>query len=478
MSILNKYEDKIKETLWEKTYPYVSEFVSKDEFNKTLNNIFDIMTFDDEQDDITLSDNCNKLYSLWRKNKYRWVFEDITIEDKNSPYYQEIFVIAKGLYDGPDGETKFREAYKVNTLSEYQQKIEEHLKCWRKEQEQSIFTYRYLKAKTTKQINFSLKTEMKYFILKEGLSCHEEELRPKDLLTQMSSLASFNFPVDSTNRQTFGSKKVVVKGRTYLINEYHVDDKSDFVSNLDITDLKTNALGSLLQDEKVINYTDFRILMFLVMKLIELGLSTREISTSIAEIRDSCGFAKNQHSNSEIKDSLRKLRHFTADFIIGEDTGFTYGFVDNLVYSIDKKNKSRLYDILMNQDIFNQLIQAKTISMYKSTVQKLKGKASLILIYKLQSERFSLHSKNKNNMKMEINYQYFRGAIRFQNKQIIRNIQVIEKALDEILETGVTLKSYKRVSDMFHLEFYPLTPSEQADLLPSAFKQNDIFALR
>lgn len=479
MNILMKYEDKIKETLKEKMYPCLSEFFTEKKFNNTLDDVFIETNIEVEQGEALLLETHNKFYYKWRNNKYRWVQEDRSIDDINSVYYQEIFVIAKGLYAGPNGEVHFKEAYKVENLTQYQQKIDKILNVWRKDKEQSIFTYRYLNSKTIKQLDFALNAEMKYFIMKESLKYQDQELRPKALLTSMSSLASFDFPIDYTNKLVFGAKEVVADDRTYISNEYHIDDKSNFISNLDITELKTNALGTLLQNEKVINYIDFRILMYLVMKLIERGLSTREVNTTTAEIRDFCGFTKTKHNNREIKNSLRKLTNLTAEFFIGKRKGFSYRFIDNLFFdNTDNINQSESFNILMNQDILNQLIQEKTISMYKSSVEKLKGKASLILIYKLQSERFKLFSEEKSDMKMKINYEYFRGAFRFGNKQIIRNLQVIEKALDEILETGVTLKSYKRMKDDFHLEFYPLTLAEQKDLLPSGLKQDNLFTIQ
>lgn len=101
--------------------------------------------------------------------------------------------------------------------------------------------------------------------------------------------------------------------------------------------------------------------------------------------------------------------------------------------------------------------------MYTDVINNLKLESSRILIFRLQKERINCYTENKTTFNTDLNY--FKRALYLTNKRKDRNIKVIEKALDEIVEHKVTLKSYKRRGDMFELEFYPITEREKRDLL-------------
>ena len=426
--------------------------IIKNTIEKIMDNLVNIVDIDKE----ALSLVSDRI----QKTKRRWIKRE---EEANVGFAKEID-LAKQLFKMVDDEKKFKITFEVDNPDELIELRKEEMEEWKNDRDRLLGEFIYIKSKHLSQIQAAIKNDIEclsYKYIKDNIS-HYNSLKISEMPHTIQAI-----PVDYTNKSLIGDGinpetiGVQKENEQYFVNKYYIGESTIFESVVDAQILKT---GTLRNAVKMLNTYDRRILLYLLSSRDELSFcSTREVIVSIGDIVKNCFQSQGAKNYLRAKESLFKMQYLTTGVIDDELKGFTIKILDNVeIYNINGREDAR---VIFNIDIVNDFVNRKTTSMYKDVIDRFKLPASEILIFKLQKERISLHSKRANPMSIKVNLSFFRSCLFFSNKQKVRNIEIVENSLKEIVDSKITLKSYKRKGDVFELEFYPFTEKEELDLL-------------
>lgn len=448
----------IKEKIKEKIKDIYNKYLSKDE---NLDIFIDKIVSEADSEILSYSEindvAFKNLISRIRRTKSRWVEKE---QKERLGLYNEVYIVGKGLYE--ISEEKFFGAYKLNNPEElYKEKLKE-LKKWRENDDTLLIDFLYINVKMKYQIKSALINDCKFLYVKYI----EEELenKKKNLVTKFPKVMS-NVPYDHTNRAKLNLQKIgTSKGvPVHYVDKYLIDDKHVFESLIDAKHLKDSFIKGIVG---ALNEIDFSTFMNLLSLADESFYTTREIIVPTRKLVVLHFGEKNTGAKNylAIRDSLFKMQYLTIGVIDASKRGFSLKILDNVdIYSIDNKEMVR---VLVNEDIVRQIVENNTINMYSDVINGFKLNASRLLIMKLQMERISLSSQSSQGgpLVKKVAFNFFRGVLYFSDKKKYRNIKTVENALNEIMESKITLKSFIRKGDIFQLEFYPISQKEKRDL--------------
>lgn len=397
-------------------------------------------------------EDVQKKFQRIHRTKYRWFNKE---QEKGSELMKEIDA-AKRLYKtlSLNGElNKIKLLYgNIESYKDIEITMKKKFKTWL-QNEFLLTDFRYLSTKKKHQIKKAFYNDAMYICF-QLLNQKYPHGKRSDVTEYPYSMTTI--PIDQTNRVKFDTSKLIIKSENekYFRNLYVIDDDSIMHSLVDIEVLQKMFMAKTL---RVLGERDVNIFFSVLSKRKSDFFATRTIEVNIGSIVKDVYKSKNKANYLRVKDSLYKMSYLTTGIVNRSLDGFTFRLLDKVT------TKGNTAYVVVSSDVVNDFLEDRTVKMYTDVINNLKLESSRILIFRLQKERINCYTENKTTFNTDLNY--FKRALYLTNKRKDRNIKVIEKALDEIVEHKVTLKSYKRRGDMFELEFYPITEREKRDLL-------------
>lgn len=457
-----KLSMKIKEELisilkdrLENKYKTIMPYFADISFDDFLNDI--IIEIENEVSTLTeiTKEDVQKKYQRIHRTKYRWYNKEL---EEGSEFMKDIDA-AKRLYKNLllGGELdKFKLLYgNVECYEDIESVMKKEFKSWLSN-EFVLTDFKYLNTKGKHQIKKAFYNDAMYicFNLLNDKYPHGDEGDITSSITEYPYTMTV-IPIDQTNRVKLDtSTKITKANRDYFVNKYIIDDDSIMQSLLDVEALQKMVMASTL---KVLGERDVNIFFSVLSKRKSDFFATRTIEVDIGSIVKDVYKSRNETNYLRVKDSLYKMAFLSTGIVNRSLDGFTFRLLENV------KIKGNIAYVIVSTDVVNDFLEDRTIKMYTDVINNLQLESSRILIFRLQKERINCYTENRNIFNTDLNY--FKRALFLTNKRKDRNIKIIEKALDEIVEHKVTLKSYRRKGDMFELEFYPITEKEKRDLL-------------
>mgnify|MGYP007098875618 CR=1 FL=1 len=413
-----------------------------------------------------------------RATKRRWVNKEL---NGGKGLYKEVEVIATDVYEKlkqKNSEEQFYEIYEAKTPIDLMKKRVIELNDWAQDINKHIASYRYIEYKKEYQIKRAIINDIKYIglkILKEKYPTGNVE-KNNDKKEILQFPETLRFPINYTNRSNIKLRKAdknliesleeidknLIDGKEYLIDKYYIDDERIFhslVATELLEDIATEAVLSTL------NATDIKVLMYLLSARDQLFYKTGEIIVETSEIVEEIYKSDNAGNYQAVRNSIHRLSSINSGVFTSSSMGFSVKIID--YFKILVSDNVEQIKVRINFKIVDDFVKSRTINMYKDIIANFKQDSAKILIFHLQRHRIAFLSDPKNEKKQWIscNMSFFRSALYFNNKKKNANIKVIEKALDEIVKSGITVKSYVRKGDVFYINFYPMSEKEKKDLL-------------
>lgn len=399
-----------------------------------------------------MSQEYTKQIIACRKTKRRWIDKE---NDLNSSFHNEIDEATKTL-TGENGIKHFHEKYEVEDLYCLREKIINSMEEWAANDDLLLIEFKYFKNKQAWQKKKSLGSDIKILCLRYLIE-EIKELNKPQVITQLKDWS--NVPVDFTGRGRFQEISLDDDSKKIGIMKLDLPGGTEIEQKLTIDSTRNKLYKSPLI-EKLLDGDDMSIMRFVLSKLRENKYISTEIKTTKLELIQALGLPLNGRSYELITASIVKLSGVKV-FVNSPSGKFDLGFLANFELPSEENGEVILY---LDNAAYKQALSGKVISMYKNVIYSLSSSASAV-IYKLQMERVERHAKNLSSV-ITVDISYFKSVLIINSKRKDRIHSVIENALDEILNTGVTLKAYTKITDGYYeLEFLPLTKNEMTDLV-------------
>lgn len=394
--------------------------------------------------------------------KKRWVKKEL---EEQHNFYQEIEVIAKGLYEQvklSKNIEAFKSFYQCDSYEELREKRIEELTNWVQDDDMSMLSFRYISGKKVGQLERAVTNDIKFYAMK-----YMNENSPKHEIVSVPNLMTGNFPVDASNRMKYKKDSLVTKGeRKYFMNKIVAENGTSFESYLDMEVLKEEFMEDFI---RLFNVTDLSIFQYVMTLVDENFYSTGEIIAEIGDIvRNSNAFTSDGKKNyMAAKASLHKMEHISSGVVDSSLRGFSFSIFSDIEIFTSSDTGKEIARIWVSRNIINAYIKNQTVKMYKHIINGFSLNSSKVLIYALQGQRIisSMGTKEGEPIIFRTNISFFKGSLIFPNQRKREQIKLIEKTLTEIKESNITLKDFKIKGDTFILEFYPFSENEKVDLL-------------
>lgn len=383
-----------------------------------------------------------------KKTKKRWVQKE---EDGGGPFEKEMDEAFQVLA-GADGVQAFQKKYKAKDYHEYRKTKLQELYDWVENEEELCCQFKYFSEKKRWQRESALKTDIRLLSLKEMLSDKNSE-NQKPVVSQLNSWV---VAVDPTSKALFPEPDDGESTRVLTIN---LPGGTSIRQELALEEAKGDVYSSQMV-QKLMNTWDLSVLRFVLHKLAEQKYRGAEITTTRKEILDFINEPANGRNYEVIEASIKKLVALTI-FINSPGSNFSLRFLEG--YDMLKHGSTETLNITLNKDVYTQALNGKITSMYKDVIDSLSG-AAAAMIYRLQRLRIQKHYSKESPIVI-VDMDFFRSILILNSKRKDRMYKAIESSLDEIVEMGVTLKNYTKITDgVYELEFLPLSTSEINDL--------------
>lgn len=461
-NIINEVHDSLRDT-FKPIYTELLKDIKKVEYEEYLQVIArDIW---DELENLIEITN-ETLYSVAKRRqvtKKRWVKREF--ETDHDLGLNKSLEVAELLYK-QQIET-FSTAFGYNNFTDFKKVKLKELKTWETSEEIPLSTYPYIKQKQLKQIESAISNDVEYAIIKFMKEKYPKGEQGK-VITLPSSMT--NLPYDHTNRKKIKKNELV--DNKYL-KEIYYTDRSQFETRYNVEVLEARLLQ---ENVKWLNENDQRILEYLFSLKPEALYRPVPMVVEIGEIVRNAFGSDGKKNYMVVKESLIKMdsieiRATDRDSLLTTKVEIFH----KATIEIDEISKKEVARIIFSEDINREFVKNQTVSVYKDVIDKFKLNSSKVLIYPLQGQRIACdaqNEKNRDTLIFNTNLVYFQGVLVMTGSRMKTQIDVIEKALDEIVENKIFLKKYSRKGHNFTLEFYPLSEKERRDLLPKNLANN------
>jgi hypothetical protein len=331
------------------------------------------------------------------------------------------------------------------------------LKEWIEDEELPTCAFPYLNYKTWTQIEPALVNDIKYCIIKEIKDRYPTGERV-EVLTMPNSMT--NLPYDHSNRNKMQSMEIV---KNQYIREIYINDNTVFETRLSVEALNEELMRENL---KLLNALDHQILLYLMSSRHEALYQPIPMVVDIGSIVKDVFKTKSQKNYMAVKGSIVKMSHMQVSVYTETLLSTNVKIFHNAVIGKDEVTQREVARIIFSEELINEFVKDQTVSIYKKIIDQFTLNTSKILIYALQRQRNSFVSSDEvGNMYFQTNLNFFRGVLFIGTSKRSVQVKTIEKALNEIIKSNITLKSFNRKGDNFILEFYPFTEEEKRDLL-------------
>lgn len=441
------YSDKIKEKLHTMLYSNINDTISDNEFTDILDETIAETLAKIEKEENSADKLLKKIRRSWRGAKIRWAKEDRESNDKSSPYFYELNIRAKNIYNAENGRQFFFDTYGVSSIDELKHKLDESIDNWRASRSNAITSYLYTNQKTKQKILFALKRDIEYHTLLEYQKYSKLIQKSKNKVDLISALTGENKQIDDCFKES--------------INEIY-KTKDNYSAKIDTLNVEKDSLINFVQ-EGYLNQTDIKVLAFIIKQLEKQKLLSKKIFEPMDNIIKSFSLTPTACNYTDVSDSLFKLAYLSVNAEIINGHNLNFRLIDNIdINLIDNK---KYVNIIVSKGFIDQLIKKNTEYIYGDILSKFKSKITLSLVYLLQIIRFELLPKASHKNTASISYGILQREINFNSTDNeVHNLKLIENAFDEIIKNDIILSKYTRVNNDFHLEFLLLSDYEKDNI--------------
>ncbi len=375
-----------------------------------------------------------------------------TLDDSNKSLFckiENINTIFNGLKN--DGAIdNFINLYNADNMNDYILSLLEFDKLteWMENNECWLSDFEFLKFLSLRKINSYFGRDIQKFMYSYLLENFQKG-RSTDL--QIMSKWVTKFPLDITNKKNYKENTYIYMSESEWFTTKGYKGDLDVIIQSCINQTLTELDISILQYLLSVAETDF--------------FSTRTVSCDLGEIvRHIYGSKASSKDYKRIANRIYRLNLFRVIFVSKDFTNqkpFTIikAEVNDSPLSAGKK----VIVAEFSKEFIEDIMKKGPISVYRNIVNSYELSSSKILIYSLQNERYDLVRQNLPLTK-EYTYTFFKVALFLSNAKKKDNDNLILRTLQEIMSSGLILKSFSVNKDIYQLEYLPVSAKERMDL--------------
>ncbi|WEG19213.1 replication initiator protein A (plasmid) [Alkalihalophilus pseudofirmus] len=392
-----------------------------------------------------------------KRSWYRTLLEEA--ERPNNPIEQEYNLI-KSIIDRLNEEQQ--KILGADSLDSFTSKKLEEIEAWRKERQAPISSYPYLHTKKMSQIKLALTIDIVYD-LAEFLIANDQQFE-KATMFQVEALV--NHPIFSGKSYSLDTELTKNSKETSLYNDYIVDDELVLRTIIRLNEGDTLSV----KKNTTLDQKDSAIFQYIMSQRDEMFYTDRTIMVDLSSLVKVIYNTDSKKCYDLVEKRLMKIKNYDIEAIINnkdsnQRSSVAYSILDRVFIGQDeKRNKGKYFvEVVVGDTIYKQVINSRTIKIYRDSMSKLNNPLSKVLIYALQKERLEKHI-NKKPFTDLYTYKYFTNRARFKNaNQVERNLNEIYTALQEFKEQNILIKNFKQIYQSFEIEFIPLSLNEIYD---------------
>lgn len=411
------------------------------------------------------------------RTKRRWVRTAIqSLEDENAPN-KELLAKSRFLesYIKKFGLEAFQTEFKCDSLSKYMKRATAELEEWAENDVLPIHSYPYFNEKMPRQHKSAIQIDL-LMIIGEFLISNTAFFKPTVYQAPHSAINT-NFFAMSARGKLELEEDTVVEG-----------EDGDPTSNTAYHPaMKANNFG-MNKNTNILVSTEF--VKDLNRKVPDLNVKDFELFLDVLNYRDS-----NFQTNRRIQFPLKRL----VNQVYGSDGGNKYEMTterllklanyritestDDGEYSVKglfssvkilndpkDKNGGKIVTAYVTEDVYDDYLKSKVVSIYSDKVEELKGHFAYHLVFVLQKERLMAHQSGEPNP-VARKWLDFRYSIRFNRRTKKENLEEFEKAVAQIKEQQFLIQDYHSHGEYYFFTFFPLSPIELEDYSPQNEQQ-------
>lgn len=398
-------------------------------------------------------------YKYTQATKKRW-YESLsqTVKSnkksaKNMELMKEIELLEKlvEMY----GSAELKKLHDVDTVSALLQKRLDEVHEWSTDKDSRLFEYRYIRDKTPVQIQKAIRSDAIIIVADILIKNFDGNLN-KIIVDQPLKYADHPVSNAGLTKMNLTDKSVMIDNKVHFISEYQPDENYS---------LLTLVSQDIVSEEKIlraIDNTDLNIFRSVIsMRDRKLFFEERKVYVTIGDLVRNTYGSDNKQSYDAVKERLMKMANVTFN-VVDPNRTLVFGIFDRL--DIQPHGNGEIAEITINEEIHQNYVKGQVIRAYSDRLGAFENKASQSLIFPLQKERFLCYFR-QSGYSSDFDYTYFIHKVQFRSKRKDVNLSIIEECLQDFINHKVTVESYVRKKDTFHITFLPVEPYEVADLL-------------
>ncbi|MGG2134619.1 hypothetical protein AB1284_25440 [Bacillus sp. S2(2024)] len=327
------------------------------------------------------------------------------------------------------------------------------IKEWSESETKFLTDYRYINQKTKLQIEKAIEIDIAILIgnyLKKSKSSGAQVYE--------NSLVDLAFFGNTRGKVSLEEETYMNEDNEYYRHKYTPDKNMEInvLVDKDYVMSKENKVSDL-------DPMDYKIFLEVMRHRDELFATQKLIIVKIGDLVSNIYSSGGMKNYMIVEERLKKMRHFSITKQDNKGNWSAIGIFSD-VNVIVQPNGTKVAEIYVTEAIYKDYIQKQTVRIYKEKVDNLTQNTSQHLIFIMQKERLICY-KSETNYAVTRDYTYFAGKIRFKKKRKNENLKELEAALSELVEQNIVVKSYKRIGEVFQIQFHPINEQEVQDLL-------------
>jgi hypothetical protein len=365
------------------------------------------------------------------------------------------------------GTESFQQLFHVSSVDSLIEKRLKEVEAWADDPTQLVTQYFYIREKTDTQIVKAIKTDVAMTIA--DILLNEYKGNPNKMLTAVPFVLSEHAVYGENGKLQLSSETTVINGESYFTSEYQPDPNyslTTIVNEKALIERKITEKHLRLLDD-----ADFEIFQAVMSRSSVEFVGQRKIFVQVGDIVREVYKSDGKKNYETVLSRLVKMANIRFTHV-DNDTAMVFGIFDYVEF--DPNLNSQMVEITVNEVIHREYTEFNLIHMYSDAIAKLEVGTAKLLIFPLQKERMRCHAEH--TQQTILSFEFFSHKLRFRKRSKKENIRVIEECLEEMVRHHVTVQSYKRVGNDFHIEFIPVTETEMQDLVASS-KRNSPLSL-
>ncbi|MEW4426030.1 hypothetical protein AB1I68_00885 [Paenibacillus pabuli] len=394
-----------------------------------------------------------------QKTKKRWLksLQELSniskVKNKRVEVVRELD-LAKELIE-MYGMDQFKKIYEVDTLEDLNTKRVAEVTTWANDKTSRLIDFLYIKDKTPLQIKKAIKSDTIVTIADILIKNFDGNIN-KIIIDQPLVYTDHAAVNPGWSRMKLTKKSVVIDNKLHYISEYQPDE------NYSLLTLVNQEIINEDQILRAIDETDSKLFRaVLSMRDRKLFFEERKIYVTIGDLVRRTHGSDNKSNYLSVKSRLTKLANVKFN-VLTENETLVFGIFDRL--HITEFGDGEMAEITIAEDIHQNYMMGQVVRAYSDKLIHFENRMSEHLIFPLQKERFLCYLR-QSGYTAEFDYTYFIHKIQFRSKRKDINLTFIEECLNDFVNHGVTVESYVRKKDVFHITFLPVKPYEAEDLL-------------